>query len=58
MTCCLQALLVGGFCCSPYLQQRLRQALVGGGLVGEVEVPPHPQAAVMKGVYANWVEQL
>ncbi|GFH32018.1 uncharacterized protein HaLaN_31165, partial [Haematococcus lacustris] len=45
----MQVLLVGGFARSPYLQARVRAAVLDSGLAEQVVVPPAPHAAVLGG---------
>ncbi|GFH15342.1 uncharacterized protein HaLaN_11551 [Haematococcus lacustris] len=47
---CSMVLLVGGFARSPYLQARVRAAVVATGLTRQLVVPPAPHAAVLGGV--------
>ncbi|GFH24970.1 uncharacterized protein HaLaN_22855, partial [Haematococcus lacustris] len=47
--CRLAVLLVGGFARSPYLQARVRAAVVATGLTRQLVVPPAPHAAVLGG---------
>ncbi len=47
----MQVLLVGGFAQNPYLQSRVRAALVDTGLAKELVVPPHPYSAVLQGTH-------
>ncbi|KAL6759049.1 hypothetical protein V8C86DRAFT_2583839 [Haematococcus lacustris] len=46
---CSMVLLVGGFARSPYLQARVRAAVVATGLTRQLVVPPAPHAAVLGG---------